>query len=82
MERGHDYFKCRLSVVRMLVNRNPATIIGDTDAVTGLIEFNRDRRGIPVEVFVNGIVQDFPRKMVQDLQTGSRQPLSGNHKKA
>ena len=65
MQRRHNNFQCRLFIFLVLVDRNPTPIVGDANAIPTFIEFHSDRRGIPINYFINAIVQNFPHETMQ-----------------
>src|SRR5579884_867899 len=51
----------------MQVHRDTPAVIGHGDGIAALVQRDRDRVGITVEVFIHGIVNNFPHEVVQSL---------------
>ena len=62
------------------VDRDAAAVVGDGERVAGLVQRDGDVVGVAVDVLVDGVVEDFPREVVQPLGVDAadvhRRPLA------
>jgi hypothetical protein len=77
VQRGHhDLGRGLALVLRMLVNRNAAPIVGDATRAVGE-ERDFDARAVPGHRLVDRVVDDFPDQMVQTARTGGADVHTG-----
>ena len=80
VQRGQDQFQRRLLVLGVHVDGDAAAVVGDGDGVAGLVQRDGDGVGVAVEVFVDGVIDDFPDEVVQPLAVDAadvhRRPLA------
>ena len=67
VQHREDQFQAGLLVLGVHVDGNAAAVVGDGDRVAGLVQRDGDRVGVAVEVFVDGVIDDFPDEVVQPL---------------
>ena len=67
VQDGEDEFEAALLVLRVHVDRDAAAVVRDRERVAGFVQRDRDVVGVAVEVLVDGVVDDFPREVVQPL---------------
>ena len=65
MERREDDVERALLRFRMLVDRNPAAVVGNRDRAAILVQRDDDVRRVAVHGFVDRVVEDFPDEVVQ-----------------
>ena len=67
MQHGEHQFQARFFVLRVQIDGDAATVVGDRNRGAGLVQRHGDVVAVAVQVFVDGIVDDFPDQMVQAL---------------
>ena len=70
VERGQQQFEAGLFVFRVHGDRDAAAIIADGDRIAAFVQRDVDVVGMAVEVFVDGVIDDFPNEMMQALLFG------------
>ena len=80
VQRGQDQFQGRPLVLGMHVDGNAAAVVGDRDRVAALVQRDGDGVGVAIEIFIDGVIDDFPDEMVQPLAVHAadvhRRPLA------
>ena len=60
VQRGQEQLECRPFVLGMQPDGNAAAIVGNRDRIAWLVQRDRDDVGVAVEVFVHGVIDNFP----------------------
>ena len=60
MKRGHDDFQCRLLKLGVFFYGNTSSIIRNANTISSLFRLHHDRRGMPINHFIDRIVENFP----------------------
>ena len=62
-------FQCRFFSLGVLIDRNPATVIGHGDALAIFVQLKRDLGRVAVHRFVDRVIQDLPDQVMQTRRT-------------
>ena len=67
VQRREDQLQGRFAELGVHVHGDAAAIVTDRHRVARLVQRHRDAVGVTVEVFIDGVIDDFPDQMVQSL---------------
>src|SRR5207248_2484942 len=67
MENGQHQFQPSLLVFRMHVHRDAAAVIADRERIAGFVEYHRNVIRETIDVFIDGVIKNFPGEMMETL---------------
>src|SRR5262249_25278729 len=80
VQHGQDALGAALLVLRMHIHGNAATVVLHRDRVAALVQNYGYRVGVPVQVLVHRVIDDFPGEMMEPLRVNAadvhRRPLA------
>ncbi len=51
----------------MDIHGNATAVVADCDSVARLVQRHGDRIGVAIEVFIDGVINDFPNEVMESL---------------